>query len=70
MLDIKQFQQHKNTSAKSFNDQKALIKKVTAGRQIKCKTCGTMLRLKVPEDKTTSGIFCDKGCTSIHLDFS
>lgn len=70
MLDIKQFEQLKNASAKSFNDQKALIKKVMAGRQIKCKTCGTMLQLKVPEDKMTPGIFCEKGCTEIHLDFS
>jgi hypothetical protein len=70
MLDIKQFEQLKNSSAKSFNDQKALIKKVMAGRQIKCKTCGTLLRLIVPEDKTTPGIFCAKGCTNIQLDFT
>jgi len=70
MLDIKQFEQLKNTSAKSFNDQKALIKKVMAGRQIKCETCGTTLRLIVPEDKSTPGVFCAKGCTNIHLDFS
>ncbi len=70
MLDIKQFEQLKKSSAKSYNDQKALIKKVMAGREIKCKTCGSILRLVVPEDKTTPGIFCGKGCTDISLDFS
>jgi len=29
-----------------------------------------VLRLIVPEDKSTPGIFCAKGCTNIHLDFS
>lgn len=69
MLDIKQFEQLKKNSAKSFNDQKALIKKVMAGRQIKCQTCGNVLRLVVPEDKSVSGVFCGKGCTDISLDF-
>ena len=69
MFDIKQFDQLKKTSAKSFNDQKALIKKVMAGRQIKCETCGTIIRLVVPEDKGSPGVFCDKGCTDISLDF-
>ena len=67
MLDIKQFDQLKKTSGKSFNDQKALIKKVMAGRQIKCETCGSVLRLIVPEDKTTPGVYCGKGCTDICL---
>jgi hypothetical protein len=69
MLDIKQFDQLKKTSGKSFNDQKALIKKVMAGRQIKCETCGSVLRLIVPEDKSTPGVYCGKGCTDICLDF-
>ncbi|MFT5654157.1 MAG: hypothetical protein ACI8W9_002113, partial [Psychromonas sp.] len=37
--------------------------------QIKCETCGTVLRLIVPEDKTTPGVYCGKGCTDICLDF-
>jgi hypothetical protein len=69
MIDIKQFDQLKKNSAKSFNDQKALIKKVMAGRQIKCETCGTILRLLVPEDKSVCGVFCGQGCTDITLDF-
>jgi hypothetical protein len=70
MLDIKQFEQLKKTSARSFNDQKALIKKVMAGRQIKCETCCSLIRLVLPEDKGTAGIYCGKGCTDIALDFS
>ena len=70
MLDIKQFEQLKKSSARSFNDQKALIKKVMAGRQMKCETCGTAIRLVLPEDKGIAGIYCEKGCTDVALDFS
>ena len=70
MLDIKQFSQLKKTSAKSFNDQKALIKKVMAGRQMKCTTCGAIIQLVLPEDQGIAGVFCGKGCTDIYLDFS
>ncbi|MBA6362540.1 hypothetical protein H4J56_17770 [Colwellia sp. BRX8-4] len=69
MLDITQFNLLKKSSAKSFNDQKALIKKVMAGREMKCETCGSILRLIVPEDKSTPGVYCGKGCTDISLDF-
>ncbi|MBA6353773.1 MULTISPECIES: hypothetical protein [unclassified Colwellia] len=69
MLDITQFNLLKKSSAKSFNDQKALIKKVMAGREMKCETCGSILRLIVPEDKSTPGVYCGKGCTDICLDF-
>ena len=33
-MDEQQFKRLKSVSAKSFNDQKALIKKVLAGREI------------------------------------
>lgn len=70
MIDIQQFTQLKKTSAKSYNEQKALIKKVMAGRQIHCSECGQVLRLVLPEDQGHSGIFCSKGCTDIILDFT
>ncbi len=68
-MEEQQFQRLKNDSAKSFNDQKALIKKVLAGRDIACQQCGTAIRVVLPEDKKTTGLFCAKGCTNIVLDF-
>ncbi|TWX72868.1 hypothetical protein [Colwellia sp. C1TZA3] len=68
-MDEQQFDRLKSVSAKSFNDQKALIKKVLAGRDIACKQCGTLIRIILPEDKKTTGLFCAKGCTNIALDF-
>lgn len=69
MIDIKQFSELKKNSAKSFNEQKALIKKVMSGRIIKCEQCGTPIKLVLPEDKGVTGLFCEKGCTDIALDF-
>ena len=68
-MDEQQFDRLKSVSAKSFNDQKALIKKVLAGRDIACKECGTLIRVILPEDKKTTGLYCAKGCTNIALDF-
>jgi len=68
-MDEQQFSQLKKVSAKSFNDQKALIKKVLAGRDIACQHCGTPIRVVLPEDKKTTGLYCAKGCTNIALDF-
>lgn len=69
MIDTKQFDTIKKTSAKSFNDQKALIKKVMAGRVIACDTCGTAIKLVLPEQSGSPGLYCNKGCTDIALDF-
>jgi hypothetical protein len=68
-MDEKQFARLKSVSAKSFNDQKTLIKKVLAGRNIACKQCGTPIRVTLPEDKKTTGLYCANGCTNIALDF-
>ncbi|WP_371373937.1 hypothetical protein [Thalassotalea aquiviva] len=57
-------------TAKSFNDQKAVIKKVMAGREIKCKSCASVLKLVLPEQSDAPGIYCQNGCTHIELDFS
>lgn len=59
----------KRSSAKSFNDQKALIKKVMAGRQVNCPHCQQLIQLVLPEESETPGLYCHKGCTNIALDF-
>jgi len=69
-MDEQQFSRLKKASAKSFNDQKALIKKVLAGREIACQQCGTLIQVVLPEDKSATGLYCSKGCTNIALDFS
>lgn len=56
-------------TAKSFNEQKALIKKVMAGRVINCETCNQPLKLLPPESHEKAGVACDKKCTFIELDF-
>ncbi len=70
MIDITQFSELKKNSTKSFNDQKALIKKVMSGRKINCETCGQPLQLILPENSDQPGIYCQKKCTDINLDFS
>lgn len=67
-----QFTQLTKKSAKSFNDQKALIKRLLLGKPAKCSECGQPLKLA--EVATTSAqtveISCNKGCTDIQLDLS
>ena len=53
-------------AAKSFNQQKALIKKVLSGRSVQCETCHSVLRV-VPKS-TGLSISCEKGCTDIDLE--
>jgi len=69
MIDIKKFDDLTKTTAKSFNEQKALIKKIMAGRTIPCQTCGTTIKLVLPEQSESPGLYCNKGCTDIALDF-
>ncbi len=70
MIDLKNFNQLQKDSTRSFNDQKALIKKVISGREIKCDQCGQTLVLVTPEKSDRPGIRCKKGCTDIELDFT
>lgn len=70
MVDLANFKQLQKDSARSFNDQKALIKKVISGREIKCDVCRQLLTLNTPESSERPGIRCKKGCTDIELDFS
>ncbi|WP_125784405.1 hypothetical protein [Pseudoalteromonas rubra] len=56
-------------SAKSFNEQKALLKKLSKGQTVLCKHCNqpVQLDLKVAEGAKGSA-HCEKGCTHIELD--
>jgi len=69
MIDIKKFNDIKNKSAKSFNEQKTLIKKVMSGRKVQCKKCGGNINLVLPQESDSPGLYCNKGCTNIILDF-
>jgi len=70
MIDIRKFDDIKNASAKSFNNQKALIKKIMSGRVISCKTCNTAIKLVMPEQSESPGLYCKKGCTDIALEIN
>lgn len=77
MKEVTSFKKISSLSAKSFNDQKAMIKKVLAGREVYCNTCNGLLKFNFPvesdaetEGSDRGGIHCDKGCTDLALDFS
>ena len=55
------------SSAKSFNEQKNIIKKIGKGNTVLCKYCEKPLKLSVSSlDKT--GLNCESGCTNIELE--
>lgn len=59
------------TTAKSFNEQKNLIKRLFKGNSVACEVCKQPLQLVVPSDNQTNGkygVFCKKGCTDIELE--
>ncbi|QYK00412.1 hypothetical protein [Shewanella psychrotolerans] len=59
------------TTAKSFNEQKNLIKRLFKGNTVQCEVCKQPLQLIVPTDKQASGkygVFCKNGCTDIELE--
>ena len=80
MNDANSFKKISSLSAKSFNDQKAMIKKVLAGREIHCKTCKAILKFSLPaetdfnntdsNEPSRGRIYCGKGCTDLALDFA
>jgi len=55
------------SSAKSFNEQKNMIKKIGKGQTVLCASCQQPLQLVVSSDNET-GLRCAKGCTSIGLE--
>jgi hypothetical protein len=54
------------SAANSFHQQKSLIKKVLAGKKIKCENCSTLISVHTQADSVM--IQCDKKCTDIKLD--
>jgi len=69
MMDLKQFKAISDRSAKSYHQQKAFIKKVLAGRIDTCPQCKQKLIVILPNESSESGIYCQKKCTDIALDF-
>lgn len=53
-------------TANSFHQQKAIIKKVLAGKSVRCPSCKQLLLLKSSEKQLK--IECVKGCTDIQLE--
>ena len=70
------FSQVNDPSAKSFNEQKNLIKRVLKGSPTQCPTCSKPLTLQLPTNSKkalkptdkAAGIYCAPGCTDIELD--
>ena len=55
------------STAKSFNEQRNLIKQVGKGKTVLCAICQQPLTLSV-SSKGEPGLGCNKGCTSIGLE--
>ncbi|MCP4320481.1 MAG: hypothetical protein GY787_01205 [Alteromonadales bacterium] len=55
------------SSAKSFNEQKNMIKKIGKGQTVLCTTCKQPLQLSVSSEGE-NGVQCEKGCTQIGLE--
>lgn len=55
------------SSAKSFNEQKNIIKKIGKGATVFCSDCQKPLTLSVSSLGKT-GLTCEQGCTDIELE--
>lgn len=53
--------------ANSFNQQKALLKKLMSGKEVKCDTCQGIIRLEMDATQGIGIARCEKGCTDIEL---
>ncbi|MCO7191162.1 MULTISPECIES: hypothetical protein [unclassified Pseudoalteromonas] len=63
------FSQLNKARAKSFNDQKALLKKLSKGQTVLCSHCNQPVSLDLTGAEGTKGsAHCAKGCTHIALD--
>lgn len=69
-INISQFEQLKKSSAKSFNQQKHLIKKVMLGQKIPCEQCKQTIQIIKATQQTPLKLSCDNGCTDIELDLA
>ncbi|ATD08052.1 hypothetical protein SIO17_13460 [Pseudoalteromonas piscicida] len=65
------FSQLNKKSAKSFNDQKALIKKLSQGRVVNCPSCQQPIALSLSQSTSNRAVAqCKQGCTFIELDLA
>lgn len=55
------------SAAKSFNEQRNLIKRIGQGETVLCTTCQQPLTLSVASN-TEPGVKCKNGCVSINLE--
>ena len=55
------------STAKSFNEQRSLIKRIGKGDTVLCTTCQQPLKLSVSSEGEP-GVSCAKGCTRIDLE--
>lgn len=60
------FSKLNTATSKSFHHQKSVIKKVLAGKSVKCELCGDFLRVTNSANGLT--LTCKKNCTDIQLD--
>ncbi|MDN3652085.1 hypothetical protein QWY77_04800 [Thalassotalea ponticola] len=67
-IDLSQLTSVSKLTAKSFHDQKALIKKVLLGRRVHCKKCRQLIAFTEKNHNHPAKICCPKGCTDIELD--
>jgi hypothetical protein len=68
MIDFTQLNKQR---AASFNKQKQLLKKLSAGQTILCETCSAPLKLNLAVDSSQKGhVCCAKGCTHIELEIA
>ncbi|ESP91826.1 MULTISPECIES: hypothetical protein [Pseudoalteromonas] len=66
MIDIAQFNKLR---ARSFNEQRALLKKLSKGQTVLCQTCGNAISLNIAVKEGEKAVAqCAKGCTHIELD--
>jgi len=61
------FSQLNKNAAKSFNEQRNVIKKIGRGDTVLCSICQQPLKLSVSALNKT-GVNCAQGCTSITLE--
>jgi RNase P subunit RPR2 len=61
------FSQINKNAAKSFNEQRNLIKLLAKGKTVLCEQCQQPLTLTV-KSEVESGVQCNKGCTQINLE--
>ncbi|KZN29983.1 hypothetical protein [Pseudoalteromonas luteoviolacea] len=67
-MDLAQFNKLR---ARSFNEQKSLLKKIAKGQTVLCSKCDQVIQLNVAvKEGEKAYAKCQKGCTYIELDMA